>query len=105
MRSATHSIVLKISREKETNINIKKATQSTPPPIGGIMVNIQELNTNGTVWHNLGTLQTSSTAKKTVFFAGCYTPKNKGYHILRATYDGDSSYAPVVSNVVVRIVN
>ena len=92
MRSATLSIVLKIPLEKETNMNIKKATQSTPPPIGGAVVNIQELNTNGTAWHNLGTLQTSSTGKETVFFAGSYTPKNKGYHILKATYDGDNNY-------------
>jgi len=80
-------------------------TQSSLHPIGGATVNIQEMNTNGTAWHNLGTLQTSSTGKEAGFFAGSYTPKSKGYHILRATYDGDSSYAPAVSNVVALIVN
>jgi len=80
-------------------------TQSALHPIEGATVNIQQLNTNGTTWHTLGTVQTSSTGKEAGFFEGSYTPKSKGYHILRATYDGDSNYAPAVSNVVALIVN
>jgi len=71
-------------------------TQSTPHPIEGATVTIQQLNDNGTAWNTLGTLQTSSTGKDAGYFAGSVTPKSKGYNILRATYDGDSDYAPAV---------
>ena len=71
--------------------------------IAGATITIQQLSYNGTEWHNLGTLQTL-TGKNTGFFVANYTPKVQGYHILRATYDGDSNYAPAVSNVVALIV-
>ena len=71
--------------------------------IGGATITIQQLSYNGTEWHNLGTLQTLR-GKNTGFFVADYTPKVQGYDILRATYDGDSNYAPAVSNVVALIV-
>ena len=78
-------------------------TQRALHPIEGATVNIQQLNTSGTAWHTLGTVRTSSTGKEAGFFTGSYYPKIKGYRILRATYDGDSNYAPAVSNVVALI--
>jgi hypothetical protein len=72
--------------------------------IGGATITIQQLSFNGTEWYNLGTLKTL-TGKEVGTFAGSYTPKSKGYHVLRATYDGDNNYAPAVSNMVALIVN
>jgi len=72
--------------------------------IGGATITIQQLNYNGTEWNKLGTLQTS-TDKDAGIFVGNITPKDRGYHIYRATYDGGSNYAPAVSNVVALIVN
>ena len=73
--------------------------------IGGATITIQQLNYNGTEWNKLGTLQTSSTGKDVGIFTGSVTPRDQGYHIYRATYDGDSNYAPAVSNVVALRVN
>jgi hypothetical protein len=56
--------------------------QSNLHPIEGATVNIQQLNSNGTAWHILGTVQTSSKGKDAGFFTGSYYPKIKGYHIL-----------------------
>jgi len=80
-------------------------TQTALHPIEGATVNIQRMSYNGTAWQTLSTVQTPSTGKEAGIFEGSYTPKSKGYHILWATYDGNSNYAPTVSNVVALIVN
>jgi len=77
--------------------------QGTLHYIGGATITIQQLNYDGTAWNKLGTLQTL-TGKEAGFFAGSVTPNSKGYYIVRATYDGDSNYAPTVGNVAVLIV-
>ena len=97
--------VTSVNRSVEFIGLLATGTQSALHPIEGATVNIQQLNTNGSAWHTLGTVLTSSTGKEAGFFTGSYCPKIKGYHILRATYDGDSNYAPAVSNVVALIVN
>jgi hypothetical protein len=74
--------------------------------IGGATITIQQLtSTNGTVWTRVGTLQTTAAnnevgASPTPNFSGSETPAISGYYVIRATYDGDSNYAPAVSNVV-----
>ena len=73
--------------------------------IGGATITLQQLSTNGTAWNTIGTVQTLSTGNETGFFGERITPKSSEYYILRATYDGDSNYAPAVSNVVALIVN
>jgi len=73
--------------------------------IGGATITIQQLGTNGTTWNTIGTVRTLSTGNETGFFGASITPKSSEYCILRATYDGDSNYAPAVSNVVALIVN
>ncbi len=73
--------------------------------IGGATITIQQLCTNGTTWNTIGTVQTLSTGNETGFFGARITPKSSEYYVLRATYDGDSNYAPAVSNVVALIVN
>ena len=91
-----------------TSVNLYGALatdeQGTLHYIGGATITIQQLNYDGTEWNKLGTLQTL-TGKEAGFFAGSVTPNSKGYYIVRATYDGDSNYAPTVSNVVALIVN
>ena len=73
--------------------------------IGGATITMQQLSFDGTTWNTLGTVQTLSTGNETGFFGAHITPKSSEYYILRATYDGDSNYAPAVSNVVALIVN
>jgi len=79
--------------------------------IGGATITIQQLtSTNGTVWSRVGTLQTTTAnnevgASTTPNFSGTETPTISGYYVIRATYDGDSNYAPAVSNVVSLTVN
>jgi len=77
--------------------------QGTSHYIGGATITIQQLNYDGTAWNKFGTLQTL-TGKNAGLFAGSVTPKSKGYYVVRAIYDGDSNYAPTVSNVVALIV-
>ena len=73
--------------------------------IGGATITIQQLCTNGTTWNTIGTVQTLSTGNETGFFGARITPKSSNYYIIRATYDGDSNYAPAVSNVVALTAN
>ena len=72
--------------------------------IGGAKITIQQLtSTNGNAWSSFGTLQTTSNeagANITPNFSGTENPKISGYYVIRAIYDGDSNYAPAVSNVV-----
>ena len=79
--------------------------QSNLHYIGGATITIQQLCTNGTTWNTIGTVQTLSTGNETGFFGARITPKSSNYYIIRATYDGDSNYAPAVSNVVALTVN
>jgi len=73
--------------------------------IGGATITLQQLSANGTGWNTIGTSQTLSTGNVTGFFGASTTPKSSGYYIIRAIYDGDSNYAPAVSNVVALTVN
>jgi hypothetical protein len=73
--------------------------------IGGATITIQQLGTNGTTWNTIGTVQTLSKGNETGFFGARITPKSSGYYIVRVIYDGDSNYAPAVSNVVALTVN
>jgi hypothetical protein len=79
-------------------------TPSALHGIEGATINIQRLNYNGTTWYNLGTL-TTLTGKDAGLFGASITPKEPGPHIYRATYDGDSRYAPAISNVVALLAN
>ena len=85
--------------------------QGTMHYIGDATITIQQLtSTNGTVWSRVGTLQTTTTNDQvgtsiTPNFSATETPKISGYYVIRATYDGDNSYAPAVSNVVSLTVN
>ncbi len=80
--------------------------QGTMHYIAGATVTIQQLtSTTGNVWTKVGTLQTTTTnsevgASITPNFSGTETPTTSGYYVIRVTYDGDSNYAPAVSNVV-----
>ncbi len=77
-------------------------TSSAPNYIGGAKVNIQQL-ISGT-WTTLGTA-TTETGQHKGFFIETITPTSSGVFSFKATYDGDSQYAPTVSNVVNLTVN
>ena len=71
----------------------------TPPHwIEGATINIQRLNYDGTAWYTIGS-RTTQTGKYAGFFAATNDSANPGPYIYRATYDGDSQYAPAISNV------
>ncbi len=70
----------------------------SPHWIENATINVQRLNYDGTSWSTIGSL-TTQTGKYAGFFAGTITPRYEGPYIYRATYDGDSHYAPTISNV------
>ncbi|HXY87628.1 MAG TPA: Ig-like domain-containing protein [Candidatus Acidoferrales bacterium] len=59
-------------------------------------LNIQSLNSDGETWSTVGTLGTSESGA----FDVKLTPTAVGVYTYWITYDGDSQYAPAVSNVV-----
>ena len=71
-------------------------TASAPNPIGGAKINIQKMQ-SGT-WATVYTATTITGENKGIY-AVTYTPHAAGTFSFRATYDGDSQYAPAVSNV------
>jgi hypothetical protein len=71
--------------------------------IGGATVNIQ-LSLDGNTWTTI-LHTTTETGKYNGFFFASWTPQSTGVVYVRATYDGDSQYAPTVSNVVQVTVN
>ncbi len=77
-------------------------TSKAPNYIGGAKVNIQQLVTG--TWTSLGTA-TTETGQQKGFFIGTITPTSSGAFSFRVIYDGDSQYAPAVSNVVNLTVN
>jgi hypothetical protein len=72
-------------------------TSSAPNYIGGAKVTVQALINE--TWTTLATT-TTQTGQYKGFFIGTITPHAAGVFSLRAIYDGDSQYAPTVSNVV-----
>ena len=71
--------------------------------IGGATVNIQG-SLDGNTWTTVLNT-TTETGKYNGFFLVLWTPPSTGVVYVRATYDGDSQYAPTVSNVVKLTVN
>ena len=71
--------------------------------IGGANVNIQG-SLDGTTWTTV-LKTTTETGKYNGFFLVSWTPQTTGVVYVRATYDGDSQYAPTVSNVAKLTVN
>jgi len=71
--------------------------------IGGATVNIQG-SLDGNTWTTVVNTATE-TGKYNGFFLVSWTPQSTGVVYVRATYDGDSQYAPTVSNVVQLTVN
>ena len=110
----TTMLVIKLMNNNGEEISTTKVGQTvdvvgvlvsgtlTPNFIGGAKVNIQ-LMTNGT-WTTLGAT-TTETGQYKGMFAAPITPSFTGVFSYRATYDGDSQYAPSVSNVVQLTVN
>lgn len=71
--------------------------------VGGATVNIQKW-VNDT-WTTIGTTTTTATGDYKGWFTAPITSSSPGVFSYRATYDGDSQYAPAVSNVVKLTVN
>jgi hypothetical protein len=71
--------------------------------IGGATVNIQKW-VNET-WTTVDTTTTTAAGDYKGWFKVPITPSSTGVFSYRATYDGDSQYAPTVSNVVRLMVN
>jgi hypothetical protein len=68
-------------------------------------VYIQSMNSDGKTWITVATQRISEdTSQLGINFLGTFivtlTPKVAGVYTYRVTYDGDSQYAPSVSNVV-----
>ncbi len=72
-------------------------------------VNIQSLNSDGKTWTTVATKTTWSTIPPSIYnpelnvmgeFMVKLTPTAAGVYTYRVTYDGDSQYAPAVSNVI-----
>ena len=61
--------------------------------------NIQYLNYDGTAWYAVGIATIMSGGKEAGYFGGTLTLKRLGVYLYRATYDGESLYAPAISNV------
>ncbi len=73
--------------------------------IGNARVNIQSMNSDGKTWSTVATHITSADASVpgmplVGFFSAKLTPNGAGVYTYRVTYDGESQYAPTVSNVV-----
>jgi hypothetical protein len=79
-------------------VGVLMAGTLTPNFIGGAKVNTQLMKTNGT-WTTISTT-TTETGQYKGMFAAPITPTSTGAFSYRATYNGDSQYAPTVSNVV-----
>ncbi len=78
---------------------LASGTQSAPNYIENARATLQQLSANGT-WIPIGTATTETGEYKGRFVVSL-TPRAAGFNIYRATYDGDSQFAPSVSNVVV----
>jgi len=78
-------------------------TPGTSNHIGGAKVNIQG-SLDGNTWTTVGNT-TTETDKYNGFFLVSWTPQSTGVVYVRATYDGDSQYAPTMSNMVKLTVN
>jgi hypothetical protein len=67
-------------------------------------VNIQSLNPDGKTWSTVATRITEAVDQQghgmNGFFVVVLTPVVAGVYTYRVTYDGDSQYAPSVSNIV-----
>ena len=79
---------------------LASGTQSAPNYIENARVTIQQLSANGT-WIPIGTATTERDGEYKGKFVVSLTPRVAGFNTYRATYDGDSQFAPSVSNVVV----
>jgi hypothetical protein len=62
-------------------------------------IHIEQLNYYGTSWDRLGDLTTMS-GNFSGFFTTRITPSDPGAYVYRATFDGDSQYAPAASHWV-----
>ena len=82
---------------------LTSGTSNPPNYIGGATVNIQG-SLDGNKWVTISHIATQ-TGKFNGLFAVNWTQSNPGVIYFRATYDGDSQYAPTVSNVVQLTVN
>lgn len=71
--------------------------------IEGATINIQRLNSDET-WYTADTLTTMS-GKFSGYFKVEVTPKDPGTYIFRAAYDGNNTYAPTESDMVVLTVH
>jgi hypothetical protein len=71
--------------------------------IGGATVSIQA-SFDGNTWTTIGNT-TTETGKNNGFFAAKWILSKSEVIYFRATYDGDSQYAPAVSNVVKLTIN
>ena len=104
-------LLLLLFRNNETAVNtsvntsvefmgmLATVTQSKINGIEGATVNIERMNYDGT-WCTADTVATMSGT-----FSGCFhfavIPKEPGTYIFRATYDGNNTYSPAVSNNIV----
>jgi hypothetical protein len=79
---------------------IATGTKSQLNYIEGATINIQRMSYDGTTWYTEDTVTTMS-GKYSGIFSVYITPKDPGTYIYRATYDGNNTYSPAVSNVVV----
>jgi hypothetical protein len=67
--------------------------------IEGATIHIEKLDYYGTTWNHVSDVTTMS-GKFSGFFTIKTTPRDPGAYVYRATYDGDSQYAPAISHWV-----
>ena len=78
--------------------------QDTSHGIPNAIINIQNMNSDGQTWSTIDTSITQSSSSTNVgSFTVKLTPKVAGVYTFRVTYDGDSQYAPAVSDVLTLI--
>jgi hypothetical protein len=71
---------------------------NSPHGIPDATVNIQTLNSDGQTWTTVATKSTLPAGYSAGTFLVTITPTVAGVYTYRVTYDGNSQYAPTVSN-------
>jgi len=100
-----------ITMEVGQSVYLHGALSSGTPPtswrdsshgVSNATVNIQSMNSDGKTWTTVDTKRTNlpNDYPGAGTFILILTPKDVGAYTYRVTYDGDSQYAPSVSNVV-----
>jgi len=77
---------------------ILESGTDNPTPIGGATVKLQLSNDDST-WSDLKSTTTDSSSKYLGIFLAVLTPPSAGQFYFRASFDGNTQYAPCMSNV------